>query len=263
HGVYASKRYSQNFLVSDRVLGNIVRALEGASGVLEIGPGPGSLTQRLLEAGFTVSAIELDQRMIPVLQETAPLARVSQGDALKVDWAPFLSGLPEPRAICGNLPYGITGPLLGKIQEVHTQITKAVVMVQREVMERMMAKEGSSERSALSAWIQLYFVPKLVCAVPPGSFMPPPKVNSSVVELTPRPETESEELLMHAHQLIKTGFRMPRKTLANNLATDDYLTRTAVESVLEELGLSAAIRPQQVSREQWLNLAKMLPQQND
>jgi 16S rRNA (adenine1518-N6/adenine1519-N6)-dimethyltransferase len=240
------------------VLESIVRALEGANGVLEIGPGPGSLTQRLLEAGFSVSAIELDQRMISVLQETAPLARVSQADALKVDWAPLLDLLPEPRAICGNLPYGITGPLLGKIQEAYNQIVKAVIMVQREVMERMMAKEGSSERSALSAWIQLYFMPKPVCMVPPSSFVPQPKVSSSVVELTPFAESENEQLLKHAHLLIKAGFRMPRKTLVNNLAAEGFLARSAVEHALEKLQLSAGIRPQQVSRDQWLNLAKML-----
>lgn len=227
----------------------ILAELDGITGVLEVGPGPGVLTQALAAAGRKLSAIELDPRMVGALSESAPLAEVTLGDALQVDLGIVLDRLPEPRAIVSNMPYNITGPLLAKFAEVRSQIDRAVLMMQKEVGDRILAEPGDSNRGALSVCLQTQFLIRKVCLVPPGAFDPPPKVDSIVLCLVPKPIPSSESREARFINLVRAGFAQPRKTLLNNLGS--LHGKAIVELALMDLGLDLRIRPHMLSLDQW------------
>lgn len=212
--------------------------------MLEIGPGPGALTAPLSRTVKELTVIELDERFIEVLNETAPNARIVQGDVLKTDLRTLLQALPEPRCIVSNMPYNITGPLLEKVTECRPLIKCAVLMMQKEVGERILAKPGTPERGALSVAMQLQFEIKKVCDAKAGAFNPPPKVDSIVLEFTPTQFNDQ-----HVLDVIRAGFTQPRKTLANNLSAQYDKAK---------IGLTANIRPHQLTNEQWVELASRL-----
>lgn len=245
HGVDARKSLGQHFLTSQRVVDAIVAAVQPCAGVLEIGPGPGVLTGPLSEAAHLV-ALEVDERMVPVLAESAPRAEVRLADALKVPLADVLAPLPEPRAVVSNLPYYITGPLLRAIADVRAGFSVAVLMMQREVADRILAAPGASSRGALSVCLQRQFEVARVCTVPAGSFSPPPKVDSSVLRLVPRagPVPEGWEHAVHR------AFAQPRKTLANNLRAAGW-SPDRIAAALARGGLEANVRPHLLTEEQW------------
>lgn len=243
HAVLNDKSLGQHFLISSKVVRQIVNAVEDSSGILEIGPGPGCLTQPLSQ-NHTVLAVEADNRMLPVLQETSPNAKVVVGDALNANLADYFAELPSPASVVSNLPYYITGPLLQKIFDVRSLWESAVLMMQYEVGEKILAEPGDRLRGALSVVAQGLFDIELVCLVPAGAFMPPPKVNSLVLKFTPR-ETQLEDGFI---KFVRTGFTQPRKTLANNL-------KQAYPKVnLEAASLQASIRPHQLTEEDWMRL---------
>ncbi|MCW5940518.1 MAG: ribosomal RNA small subunit methyltransferase A [Fimbriimonadaceae bacterium] len=249
HGVSAKKSFGQHFLVSGRVVSQIVSACDGLKGLLEVGPGPGALTRPLSEQAQVV-ALELDPRMAPVLSESSPKARVVFGDALDTDLAGLLSDLPEPRGIVSNMPYNITGPLLERFTAVRALVSRLVLMMQREVAEKVMAQPGDSSRGALSVRIQACFEVRRVCLVPPGAFKPPPKVESAVLRLTPRSDPMPERF----DAVVGAGFSQPRKTLANNLPAP----RDQAVEALRGLGLGDTVRAHQLTEEQWIGLATQL-----
>ncbi len=245
HGLSARKGLGQHFLTSAKVVGAIVEATGDVDGVLEIGPGPGILTGPLSE-GRTMIAIELDDRMIPALQESAPGVTIYQEDALKSDLGERLRELPAPRAVVSNLPYYITGPLLGAIADVSAEWSVAVLMMQREVGVRILAQAGNRERGALSVRMQAEFEIRKVIDVPPGAFSPPPRVDSIVLSLRPTSTRFSAEMI----RLVRAGFAQPRKTLSNNLQAAGF-DRTAVERA----GLEAGIRPHFLTLSDWKRIA--------
>jgi len=234
----------QHFLISSRVIDSIVKAASGFAGILEIGPGPAVLTAPLCQASQLV-ALELDEGLAAFAAQEAPGADIRRMDALLADWREILASLPGPRGIVSNLPYQITGPLLGRCAECHDLIAGAVLMMQKEVAVRITALPGDSARGYLSVWLQGVFEISTVCDAPPGCFLPPPKVDSSVLRFVPKADAPESALL----SFVKKGFAQPRKTLHNNLKP---LGVTA--EAFAGTGLSPSVRPHQLTMEQWRTL---------
>jgi 16S rRNA (adenine1518-N6/adenine1519-N6)-dimethyltransferase len=245
----------QHFLVSESAVQAIVDALDGCQGVLEIGPGPGVLTRPVSERAERVVALELDPRFVCLLKESAPKADVRQIDALQADLPAILNELPTPRAIVSNLPYYITAPLLQRVADCRTSIDRAVLMMQKEVAHRVIARPGDGERGSLSVYLQAQFDIRRVAFVPASSFLPPPKVDSTVLRFDPRDEEVPESVF----RLVRLGFAQPRKTLANNLVAGLRMERDPVLDVLEGLGHPEKVRAQDLTLEQWRALLDALP----
>lgn len=254
HGLNASKGLGQHFLCSANVVKSIVKSVGGCKGVLEIGPGPGVLTSPLAEVA-EVLALELDPTMVEALKESAPGARVLQEDALRANLREFLLSLPEPRAIVSNLPYYITGPLLQRIAEQRLLIDCAVLMMQKEVAMRIMAGPKTSARGSLSVYLQSQFDITIVAQVPAGAFMPPPKVQSTVLKFSPITPAVGPMLENLYFKAIRVGFAHPRKTLANNLAVGFHQPRDLMLQAIDRSGLGEKARPQEMSLEEWASLA--------
>lgn len=254
HGLDAAKSLGQHFLVSEAAVRKIVAAAEGCAGVLEIGPGPGVLTRPLTEQAERVLALELDSRFVRALKESAPAAEVRQADALKAELSAILQELPTPRAIVSNMPYYITGPLLQRFAEVRRDFDRAVLMMQREVGERITAPAGDSERGSLSVFLQSQFDIRRVANVPAGAFMPPPKVESLVLAFTPKSADAGEEV----YRIVRMGFAQPRKTLANNLSAGLRRNRDEIIPILEGLGLWEKTRAQELEEATWRALTDAL-----
>jgi 16S rRNA (adenine1518-N6/adenine1519-N6)-dimethyltransferase len=244
YGLTPDKGLGQHFLCSRSVVDAIVRAIPAGTSILEIGPGPGVLTGPLSQRGPTF-ALELDPRMVEALSESAPDATVVQGDALKVDLEALLEGSPSPRAVVSNLPYYITGPLLGRIAEARASWALAVLMMQQEVATKILAQAGKRERGAISVRMQAQFTVSKVCNVPPSAFIPPPKVDSAVLQFMPK-QGGSADLPEAFFQLVQAGFAQPRKTLANNLAA-----RGQERDVVARAGLDPSVRPHQLDQSDW------------
>ncbi len=220
----AVKGLGQNFLINADIVRRIVDAAEISAGdeVLEIGPGIGTLTQGLLEAGAHVTAVELDKKLPAVLRET--LAgyknfRLVEGDILKVDVAALM---PKPFKVAANLPYYITTQILLTLLEKKLPLTKIVTMIQREVADRMTASPGSKIYGALSIAVQLRSEPRIAFDVPPESFLPPPEVTSAVVVCDVRRppfELVDEDFFV---KVVRAAFSQRRKTLLNSLASAGF-----------------------------------------
>ena len=224
---------------------------DGLAGILEIGPGPGVLTEPLSQFAEVI-AVEFDKRIIETLQATAPKAKIIQGDALGIDLAQILEQLPSPRGIVSNMPYHITGPLLESFSNLRHQVSRMILMMQLEVGEKIMAPVGDRRRGALSVAMQSLFTVTKVVKVPPGAFKPPPKVDSIILELTPRDDVpgEFEEIM----RIVRQAFSHPRKTVLNNLKPT--LEVASLERVLADAGLTKTIRPHEVTFEQWRIIAQ-------
>ncbi|HRJ26162.1 MAG TPA: 16S rRNA (adenine(1518)-N(6)/adenine(1519)-N(6))-dimethyltransferase RsmA [Fimbriimonadaceae bacterium] len=255
HGWRPQKKLGQHFLCSEKVVRAVCDRVQGAAGILEIGPGPGALTAPLSQQAQKLIAWELDPIAVSALTETAPQAEVHFGDVLLADLRADLARLPEPRALVSNMPYNITGPLLGKIAEVRDLFTRAVLMMQLEVGSRILAQAGDSHAGALSILMQDPFEISKVIRVPPGAFYPPPKVESIVLELIPRPASASAASDLFP-RLVRSGFSQPRKTLANNLR--DWIAPDQLHPLLVELGLSPQVRPHELGLDSWRKLHEKL-----
>ena len=215
-----NKKLGQNFLIRHDVVEDIAYAaeLDETTPVLEIGPGIGTLTQGLAETGAAVTAVELDDRLLPVLDKTLEHydnVRIVHGDILKVDIEDIMGH--QPFTVCANLPYYITTPIIMKLLEKKLPIKKIVVMVQKEVAERMVAVPGHKIYGALSVAVQYYTKPELLFDIPPRAFMPAPEVTSSVVALTVRdvPPVDVDEKKFFA--VVKSAFQQRRKTFSNTM----------------------------------------------
>lgn len=247
HGLTPTKKWGQHFLVSQRVVEAIVQEAEGFRSAFEVGPGPGVLTHGLTRVLESVTAMEIDPVAVSALSESAPKAKVIHEDALRASLAEPLGQLPEPRILVSNMPYNITGPLLTRFAEHRHLYGKAVLMMQKEVGDRILAGKGDSDAGSLSIFLQSQFVISKVCAVPPGSFFPPPKVESIVLRFVPK-ETGLGDAEADFFKFVRKGFSMPRKTLYNNLRgilTEDRLTKA---------GFATNVRPHQLGVEDWIHL---------
>jgi 16S rRNA (adenine1518-N6/adenine1519-N6)-dimethyltransferase len=223
HGVAPKRAFSQNFLVSRHAVDEIAfAATAGAedAAVIELGPGAGTLTAALLRRGARVVAVEKDRDMVALLR--AELGhherfRVVEGDAASFALEPLEAG-PRP-VICGNLPYAITGAILERLVALAPAIRRAVVMVQREVRDRLVASPGTKIWGAPSVFVQARFEVGTVLKVPAGAFHPPPEVDSAVLSLTPRsvPLAEEDDAL---RTIVRAAFGTRRKTLRNGLVRE-------------------------------------------
>jgi 16S rRNA (adenine1518-N6/adenine1519-N6)-dimethyltransferase len=263
-GHRARKRFGQHWLTDATVLDRIVAAAELEEGerVLEVGPGRGALTERLLAAPIAaLRAVELDRDLVAGLRERFggdPRFTLVEGDALEVPLIP--EDGPAPRTVVANIPYNITGPLLerlvGRLDRPHDPpYRRLVLLVQQEVGERIRARPGSSAFSALSVRMQLLARCTSVCAVPPRCFQPPPKVMSEVVRLDPLlPEERPEPALSRTvEQLLRRCFAARRKMLRNTLA--GLLPTAELLQLAAAAGVQLEQRPQELAPERWLALA--------
>ena len=248
--LHASHRLGQNFLISPGVVRAVVEAAEIEPGdrVLEIGPGIGTLTQGLLEAGAEVTAVELDKKLPAVLAETLKgyeHLNVVQGDILKTDIAALMGGAPFK--VAANLPYYITTPILLSLLEQKLPITRIVTMVQKEVAERMTAPPGGRDYGALSVAVQYYTEPEIVLDVPPNCFLPAPEVDSAVivcaVRQTPVVTVKDEKLFF---RVVKAAFGQRRKTLSNALKTTGA-SKEEIGKALNKAKVDAARRGETLS----------------
>ncbi len=263
------KRFGQNFLIDTHVLEKIIKSAEITKDdlVLEIGPGIGTMTQYLCENAREVIAVEIDKNLIPIL-ENDTLAEydnvtIINEDILKLD----LNALVQERnggkriKVVANLPYYITTPIIMGLFESHVPLQNITVMVQKEVADRMQAGPGSKDYGALSLAVQYYATPYIAANVPQNCFMPRPNVGSAVIRLTlheePPVKVIDEKLLF---ALIRASFNQRRKTLVNGLinAAELNLSKEEVQSALEELGLSATIRGEALTLEQFAALSNVL-----
>ncbi len=201
-----------------------------------------------------MTAVELDDRVVGALRDIAPSASVTVADALAVDWREELTSITEPRAIVSNMPYNITGPLLTKVAECHDLIESAVLMMQREVAEKIVAQVGDRNRGSISVFLQLLFVIEPVCKVPPGAFAPPPKVDSMVLKLVPTGREIANEAAVF--RTVRAGFSQPRKTVVNNLSS--LLGKGLVKSELVKLGYSETVRPHEIKLLDWITLGGLI-----
>jgi len=190
--------------------------------------------------------------MTRALRDSAPAAQVVFGDALKEDLGALLRQLPEPRAVVSNLPYYITAPLINRIAAERAHFAKAVLMMQKEVAQRIVAREGDSARGSLSVYLQALFEIRTVALAPAKAFLPPPKVDSMVLEFRPIIGVQDTDAFF---DFVRLGFSQPRKTLANNLSPKG---KGRVMTAIEVENLSASIRPHELSLEAWRGLYRRL-----
>ena len=260
----ARKRFGQHWLVDQAVLDRIVAAaqIEPGDTLLEIGPGRGALSERLLASPASrVAAVELDRDLIQGLQQrfaTEPRFALVAGDALEVP-------LPPAEKVVANIPYNITGPLLERLvgrldRPVSPPYRRLVLLVQQEVGERIRCAPGSSAYSALSVRMQLLARCSTVCPVPPRCFQPPPKVHSEVIAIDPLPEQQRLEpaLARRVEQLLRRCFAARRKMLRSSLA--GLLPQEELISLVAAAGVELNQRPQELAPERWLALAAELNQ---
>lgn len=220
HGLAPKRGMSQNFLCAPHAVARIAAATGGGPGdtVVELGPGCGTLTAALLDQGAHVLAIERDRDMLGVLgAEFAEFVgnrlEVRAGDATQVDYRALAHELGAPPRVAGNLPYAVTGAIMRRLTEDASHITHAVIMVQKEVGQRLTAPAGEGAYGALSVFTQNVFEPELCLKVPASAFHPRPKVDSVVVKLTPRPIPQAKSPLFAA--VVRAAFQARRKTLRN------------------------------------------------
>lgn len=246
------KKFGQNFLIDGHVIEKIIAAagIGKDDVVLEIGPGIGTLTQRLCEASGDVVAVEIDRNLIPILtgdtcKDYANLQIIS-GDIMKTDIPELLKPFGKrPVKVVANLPYYITTPILMKLLEDRLPIESITVMVQKEVAERMETGPGTKDYGALSLAVQYYSEPYLAANVPANCFMPRPNVGSAVIRLTihetPPVSVKDER---HMFALIRASFNQRRKTLVNGIGNAAELpySKEQVAAALTKLGISETVR---------------------
>lgn len=253
-----SKKLGQNFLIKRGIVDEIVHAAELTVGepVLEVGPGIGTLTQGLAQSGADVTAIELDRRLLEVLDTTLASydnVRIIHGDMLKLDVPTIMNH--KPFKVVANLPYYITTPIIMSLLESKLPIERLVVMVQKEVALRMIAKPGTKDYGALSVAVQYYTEPDIVLDVPPKSFLPAPAVTSSVIRCVLRdkpPVDVIDEKLFF--RVVKAGFAQRRKTFSNTMKTTG-LTRDRIEELLVKANIDGQRRGETFTLQEFADVA--------
>lgn len=262
------KKYGQNFLIDTSVLDRIISAagITKEDCVLEIGPGIGTMTQYLAEAAREVVAVEIDRSLIPILGDTLSAydnVTVLNEDILKVDINRIVQerNNGKPVKVVANLPYYITTPIIMGLFEQHVPLLSITIMVQKEVADRMQVGPGTKDYGALSLAVQYYANPEIVANVPPNCFIPRPNVGSAVIRLTryeePPVQVKDEQKLF---AIIRASFNQRRKTLVNGLGNAGNLgvSKEQVAEALERMGLSATVRGEALSLEEFAELTNQL-----
>ena len=262
------KKFGQNFLIDKSMLEKIISAAEitDEDCVLEIGPGIGTMTQYLCEQAKKVIVVEIDDKLIPILNETLSEydnVTIINNDILKVDINKLAEEYNDgkPIKVVANLPYYITTPIVMGLLENNVPLKSITIMIQKEVADRMQVGPGSKDYGALSLAVQYYASPKVVAVVPPECFMPRPKVSSSVIRLdiySERPVKVNNPEKMF--KLIRASFNQRRKTLANGLSNDASLnlTREAVYEALNKMNKPETVRGETFTLEEFALLSDLL-----
>lgn len=266
YGIVPRKALGQHFLIAAPVLDRIVDSLALGPGdtVVEIGPGLGVLTQRLAAAGAPVVAVELDERLLPVLRETlAPYRNVQlvRGDALEVDLDALVAahGGKSPYKVAGNLPYNITGPLVARLLQGRLAIERLVLMVQKEVADRFVAQPGTKDYGSLTVLVQYRTRCQIVATASRRCFYPPPEVTSAVVQMVvhaqPPVKVLDEQIFFH---VVRAAFAQRRKTLKNALKAQLGLDAEQWEHVMAAAGIDPQRRGETLSIGEFAALANAL-----
>lgn len=257
--IFAKKSLGQNFLINKGILAKIIAAGSPKAGdtVIEVGPGKGSLTESLVASGAKVIAIEKDHRLIEELTQEYKKKDVEiiESDILEIN--PHKLDIKEGHyKIIANIPYYITSHFIRDIFEKWPRPQLAVLMVQREVAQRMKAKAGDMNLLALS--VQFYADIELVANVSKGSFSPPPSVDSAIVKLTPKKQIVPREIKDKFFKIIKAGFSQKRKILIGNLSKEFDMNQEEMIDLMKRIDAPLKIRAEELSLEQWLSLAQLL-----
>ncbi|WP_110649528.1 16S rRNA (adenine(1518)-N(6)/adenine(1519)-N(6))-dimethyltransferase RsmA [Salinicola peritrichatus] len=254
----ARKRFGQNFLRDGGVISRIVHAIgpRGGDRLIEIGPGQGALTGPILEAAGALEVIELDRDLIPGLRVQFydyPDFKIHEGDALKFDFHELSQQDGRPLRVVGNLPYNISTPLIFHLLAARGAILDMHFMLQKEVVERLAAEPGGPDWGRLSVMTQYHCAVESLFIVPPGAFVPQPKVDSAIVRLTPYAELPSPaQDEAHFADVVRVAFGQRRKTLRNNL-------KGVIDAeMLESLGIDPGRRPQTLRVEELVSISNHL-----
>ena len=269
YGFSFQKKFGQNFLIDENVVEKIVRdaGVTKDDFVLEIGPGIGTMTQILCENAREVVAVEIDDKLIPILTEDTlswyDNVTVIHEDILKLDIVKLANERNggKPIKVVANLPYYITTPIIMGLFESHVPLDSITIMVQKEVADRMQVGPGTKDYGALSLAVQYYAKPQILLNVPASCFMPRPNVDSAVIQLTryEKPPVEvADEHLMFG--LIRASFNQRRKTMTNSVGNSPELSvsKEQMAAALEKCGLSATVRGEALTLEQFAELANVL-----
>ncbi len=261
-GIRMSKKLGQNFLIDEHVVKSIVDAADIKPGdaVLEVGPGIGTLTQGLAEAGANVTAVEIDRRLLEVLSKTLEgyeNVRIVHGDILRINVAETV-GAPRYKVVA-NLPYYITTPIIMGLLEARMPIDVLVTMVQKEVAQRMVASPGTKDYGALSVAVQYYTKAEIMFVVKPNSFIPAPSVDSAVIRCTVRdtPPVQVDEKTFF--KVVKAAFAQRRKTLLNTLKITGVPVET-LKIILEKAGIDGTRRGETLSLDEFAALSNVWKQ---
>ncbi len=260
HNFHFSKTFGQNFLITRQIPEKIALSaqIDENTTVLEIGPGIGCLTRCLAKQAKKVVTVEIDDRLIPILKETLrdmDNVQVVHNDILKTDLPALFSG-EEKLAVCANLPYNITTPILVYLLESGLKFDSITVMVQKEVAQRFCAVKGSKDYGAITLFLNYYTKPKMLFSVAAGNFLPKPRVDSAVLRLQaiePPVDTDPKELF----RIIRGAFSMRRKTLQNTLASIGISKEKTAEA-LQSMNLSPSARGEELDLQQYATLTALL-----
>ena len=269
YGFHFQKKYGQNFLIDSNILDKIIRAadVDRDDCVLEIGPGIGTMTQYLCEHAREVVAVEIDKKLIPILEQDTLSAyknvTIINEDILKVDINAIVQekNNGKPIKVVANLPYYITTPIIMALFENHIALQSITIMVQKEVADRMQAVPGTKDYGALSLAVRYYAKPEIIMKVPASCFMPRPNVDSAVIRLTryekPPVEAADEARLF---DVIRASFNQRRKTLVNGLSNAGNLGigKEKAAEAIERMGLSPTVRGETLTLEQFVELTNFL-----
>ncbi len=250
----ARKRFGQNFLTDDHVLNNIIDAIGPRKGdaMVEIGPGLAAMTSLLLKVLAHMHVVELDRDLVARLEKAYPRERltVHSGDALKFDFGAIPVPAGQKLRVVGNLPYNISSPLLFHLAAFAPLVEDQHFMLQKEVVERMVAEPGTKAYSRLSVMLQWKYDMELLFVVPPTAFDPPPQVDSAIVRMIPRPQPLAVEGA-RLEAVVQKAFSQRRKVIRNCVAG------MFTEAQLVEAGIDPGARPEAVSLEQYVALANL------
>ena len=265
-GFTFKKGLGQNFLTSQNVLEEIVYAAEIDSGVIEVGPGFGVLTSELAKNSDKVVTIEIDERLLDVLEYTLANydnVKIVNSDILKLDLHKLIQEEfgDEKVSIAANLPYYITTPIITKLLEEKLPLKNIVVMVQKEVALRMAAKPSSKDYGAITVLCQYYTEPSVVTNVPASLFVPPPKVDSAVLQLKirekPAVQVQDEKMFF---RVVKAAFSQRRKTLLNCLCSNFSFPKEEMSALLEDIGIMPSRRGETLSLQEFADISDAITQ---
>ena len=265
-GIRFNKALGQNFLIDQTVLDSAIDAsgIDEGYGVIEVGPGIGTLTAELSKKAGKVVAIELDRSIAEYLKKAFVAydnVEIVQGDALKIDLkeiiAEKMQGLKV--VVIANLPYYITTPLIMKFLEDDLPLESITVLIQKEVAERIVADAGTKEYGAISVAVQYYSSPEIIRTVPPESFMPPPKVTSAIIKMDiknhTKPEVSNEKRMF---RVVKAAFGQRRKTLVNALSSGFDVPKDELAHIVTDVTGSEKIRGEQLDLRQFIQISEIL-----